>query len=170
MVILLRLAHVIFGALWVSTSILFMFFIKPAIKEIGASGKEFSESLNRKKKFSIIMGSVSLLTLISGVRIYLKVSGGLNSAWILSGPGIGFSIGAISGLAAFFIGGFVFSSIGKKLSTMRKEITDTGGNPIEHQQITISKLQNNLIHAEMLDFVFLVVSITTIATARYWIF
>jgi hypothetical protein len=41
---------------------------------------------------------------LGGVVLYLKASAGLETDWISSGPGIGFTIGAISAIVAFVMG------------------------------------------------------------------
>ena len=166
--IVLRLLHIFCSALWVSVAFLFRFFVNPALNAIGPDSQKFGQALNDRNRFSIFMGAITLLTLISGFILYYKASGGLNFAWIMTGPGIGFSIGAVAGIIAFFIGGFAMEKITIKLRAAMEEESKTEKNQNQGTESKVANLQKSLNKIETLDFIFLSMAMAAMATARYW--
>ena len=116
------------------------------------------------------MLSTSLLTVLAGGILYWYSSGGFNAAWIASGPGIGFTVGSLTALVAFFVGGLVIGPTSAKMGALGQQIGASGGSPTPEQISALQVLEKKLSRAELIDFVTLVIAMSTMATARYWIF
>lgn len=167
---LLRFTHVVAGILWAGASIFYLFFIKPSVKSIGAAGPQFMQSLTQRRKFPIFMVTTSLLTVLAGGALYWIISGGLTLAWAKTGPGLGFTIGSVAALIAFFLGTFGIGPTSGQIGALGGQIAASGQGPTPQQASTLRGLEKKLSTIENVEFVLLVISLVTMATARYWIF
>lgn len=168
--LLLRTAHVFGGVLWAGSAVLYLFFITPAVRAVGANGQVFMQRLVGKQRFPMYMNSVSLLTILSGALLYYQASGGLRPAWVTTGPGLGFTIGSVVGIAVFFYGFFMIRPRAERMAAIGAEIERAGGPPSPDQMEEMHRLEQQLGQAEIVDFVLLTISLLTMATARYWWF
>lgn len=170
LLILLRIVHIFAGALWIGAAISYLFFFKPAVKAIGPAGPQFMQNLAERRKYPVFMLSTSLLTVLAGGALYLYASGGFNPAWIKTGAGLGFTIGSLTALVAFFVGGLGIGPTSAKMGALGQQIGASGGRPTPEQINTMQVLEKKLARAELVDFVMLVIAMLTMATARYWTF
>jgi hypothetical protein len=170
LIFLLRIVHIFAGALWIGAAITYLFFIKPSVKAIGPAGPQFMQNLTNRRKYPVFMISTSLLTVLAGGFLYWFSSGGLNTAWMASGPGLGFTIGSLASLVAFLVGSFGIGPTSAQMGALGQQIGESGGRPTPEQISTLQALEKKLSRAEMIDFVMLVIAMVTMATARYWIF
>lgn len=103
LVVTLRLVHIVLGAFWAGTLIFFAMFLVPSVREAGPEGAKVMAALQRRR-FLEVMPAVALLTIISGIWLYWRLSGGLSSAWITSPGGLSLGIGGALSIVAFIIG------------------------------------------------------------------
>jgi uncharacterized membrane protein len=169
-IIILRTIHIFGGVLWVGSAVFYMFLLKPTVKSIGPAGPDFMRHLMGKQRLPIFMNTVALLTILSGIPLFLYASGGLQLSWITTGPGIGFTIGSIVGIAVFFFGFTMIKPRGERLSALGQEIALAGGPPNPGQAAELEKLDKELTQIERVDFFMLTIALFTMATARYWWF
>ncbi|QLQ04659.1 MAG: hypothetical protein HZY76_00160 [Anaerolineae bacterium] len=101
--LLLRLIHIVAGAFWVGAGVAYFLYFEPSAKA-GPARSKFMQELIGKYRYPIFMNVSSLLTILAGLGLYWASSGGLSAAWLTSGPGLGFTLGALAGLIAFGIG------------------------------------------------------------------
>ncbi len=170
LLIFLRIVHIFAGALWVGAAISYLFFLKPSVKAIGPVGPQFMQNLTQRRKYPVFMISTSLLTVLAGGILYWFSSSGFEEAWITSGPGIGFTIGSLAALVAFLVGSFVIGPTSAQMGALGQQISASGEKPTPEQISTLQALEKKLSRAELIDFLMLVISMLTMATARYWIF
>jgi hypothetical protein len=168
--LILRLIHVVAGILWGGSAIFLLFFVKPSVKAIGASGPQFMQSLVERRKAPLFMVGSSFLTVVSGGILYWFSSAGFKIAWISTGPGIGFTIGAFTGLVAFLFGNFGIGPTSEKLGKLGAQIAASGKPPSPEQVSQLQALEKRLNFSEQVDFIMMVIAMLTMATARYWIF
>lgn len=166
----LRIIHIIAGVLWAGAAISYFFFIKPTVQSLGPAGPQFMQNLVERQRYPRFMKIVSFLTIVAGGALFWNTSGGLNFAWVKTGPGLGFSIGAIASLIAYVNGIALLSPRAVKIGVLGMEISKAGGPPTNEQMSMMEKLQRELLRVEQLDFVLLVIALVTMATARYWLF
>lgn len=167
---LIRLVHVFGGVLWAGSAIFYLFFVKPSVKAIGPAGPKFIQELIEKRRYSQYMGGVSLLTGVSGLLLYWNTSGGLNLNWVKTGPGLGFTIGAVIAFAVFLLGLLVLKPRAERLGALGKEIGMAGGSPNPQQKAEFHGLEKSLAIIEWVDVSLLAVALVAMATARYWVF
>lgn len=167
---LLRFVHVVAGILWAGAAISYMFFVKPSVKSIGTAGPQFMQHLMQRRKYPLFMISTSLLTVVAGGALLWFISGGLNLGWITTGPGLGFTIGSLAALVAFLVGTFGIGPTAGQMSVLGGQIAASGNGPTAEQVNLMQVLEKRLSRVEQVDFIMLVISMLTMATARYWAF
>ena len=168
--ILLRLVHITCGILWGGAAISYLFFVKPSVQSIGVVGPQFMQNLMERRKYPIFMVSTSLLTVLSGGALFWFSSSGLNSAWLATGIGMGYTIGSVAALIAFLVGTFGIGPISAQMGALGGQIAASGKGPTPEQLSAMQMLEKRLNLAEQIDFVMLTLSMLTMATARFWIF
>ena len=167
---LLRLVHVVAGILWAGAAVSYLFFVKPSVTSIGTVGPQFMQHLMQRRKYPIFMMSTSLLTILAGGPLLWFISGGLDLTWITSGPGLGFTIGSLAAIVAFFVGGLGIGPTSEKMAGLGSQIASSGTGPLPEQVSQMQALEKKLNLAEQIDFIMLVIAMLTMATARYWAF
>jgi len=170
LLILLRLTHVVAGILWGGAAVYYLFFVKPSVKAIGPAGPQFMQNLAQRRKLPLFMIGTSLLTVMAGGILYWFSSGGFSAAWIVSGPGIGFTLGSLAALIAFLVGGLGIGPTSAKMGALGGQIATSGSGPTPEQAGAMQAMEKRLNFAEQVDFVMLVIAMLTMATARYWTF
>jgi uncharacterized membrane protein len=170
LLVILRTIHIFVGMLWVGSAIFYLFFVEPTVKSIGPSGQQFMQHLVARQRFPQYMGAVSLLTVLSGISLFWISSGGFQTGWILSGPGIAITIGSLVGISVFLLGAFLIGPTAEKLGGLASEVGHAGGPPNPTQVAELHKLDRRLTLFERADFIMLTFSLLTMVTARFWTF
>lgn len=170
LLIALRLIHVVGGAFWVSVVGFFRLFLYPALASLGVENPRFSQALNQRNRFAIFMRLITVGNILSGFVLYYLSSGGLKWSWITSGPGIGFSLGALAGIGAFVAGGIGIGRVSPLLQAASRELAAQGKDAQPELASRVKALQRSFHLYETLDFWFLVAAMLLMATARYWNF
>jgi hypothetical protein len=103
LLILMRLLHVGLGVFWVGAVLFNVIFLTPSLKDAGPDGAKVAAGL-MKRGFMQVMPIVGILNILSGLWLYWKMSGGFQSAYLHSRPGIAFGLGGLMAILAFTIG------------------------------------------------------------------
>lgn len=101
--IVLRLLHVAVGAFWVGTAVFVAIFLGPSVRAAGPAGGEVMKRL-MERRFSTIIIVAAGVTVLSGFRLYWRMSGGFDPLWIGTPMGLCYTVGGIAALIAFAIG------------------------------------------------------------------
>ena len=102
LMLVLRLIHVVGGAMWVGMMAFMVFFLTPALAEAGPESGKVMAALQRQR-IMIIMPVIALLTIASGVWLMIRTYGGPGN---LAGSrmGIALNVGATAAILSFLIG------------------------------------------------------------------
>jgi uncharacterized membrane protein len=168
LIILLRIIHIIAGVCWVGGAVVHTFFIEPSVKATAPESRKFMQYLMSRQQYGAFMGITSLLTVLAGGLLYWRSSGGFAWAWITSGPGIMFSIGAVIGIAVYLWGTLLIAPRAARLGALGAQIGAAGGPPTPEQAAELHKLDRQMSFIGRVDFVLLAIALFTMATARYW--
>ena len=103
LMIVLRFAHVVSGALWVGMFAFMTFFLMPACAEAGPDGAKVQAAL-AKRRIAVIMPLIALITLVSGMWLFQRLSGGAAGAFLKTPVGLAFGLGGLAALLAFLVG------------------------------------------------------------------
>ncbi|HLF74431.1 MAG TPA: hypothetical protein VI524_08805 [Anaerolineales bacterium] len=99
LLIILRIVHIVAGILWAGGAAAYYLFLEPTAKATAPESQKFMDYLMARKRFSIFLNAMSLLTILAGGALYYRIAS-VNWEWIATGTGIGFTIGALAGISA----------------------------------------------------------------------
>ena len=160
--VVLRLAHIGAGAFWVGSGLMLVLVILPALRR---SGAEAGQRLPMAQ-ISQAMAISSLITTIAGVILYILVSG-FAGPWMASPMGIGLSIGAVAGLAAFLVGLLSTGPTSSRMGELGARLQAAGGPPAPEQLAEMRQLQAKLNTSSMWSVILSTLSLAFMAVARY---
>jgi hypothetical protein len=100
--VILRFLHVVLGAYWAGVIIFTALYLEPSVRAAGPAGGQVMVSSWRADL--TVLPVVALVTILSGVDLLRRVSGGFDPAFLGSRMGIALSIGALAAIVAFIIG------------------------------------------------------------------
>jgi hypothetical protein len=107
------------------------------------------------------------LTLLSGIALYWRASGGFSNAWPGSGPGITFGLGGVFALLAATLGLTVAMPAARRLGALGGAIAKAGAPPSAEQMAEMQRLQGRMSTAGALGAALLVLATAAMAVARY---
>ena len=169
-ILILRTIHIVAGTLWVGSAVFYLLFVEPSAKSLGPSAPKFMQTLIERRRYPLFMNVVASLTIIAGGLLYWPLSGGLNSSWITSGPGLGLTVGALVALVVYGIGFFMIRPRADHMGRLGREIAANGGPPTPEQVAELAKIEAELTSIGRVDALLLIVALVFMASARYWIF
>jgi hypothetical protein len=103
LVIVLRLVHVVSGALWVGMLAFSVFYLMPAIQEVGPDGGKVMAAI-QKRGLMTVMPLLALGALISGFWLYIRAGAGMPAEFGRSPVGMAFGLGGLAALVAWLLG------------------------------------------------------------------
>ena len=163
---LLRIIHIGAGVFWVGGALMMAFFIKPTIDATGDAGRKFLEYLMNTKKISARISAAAGSSVLAGAILYWIDSQGLTSAWMKSGAGTGFTIGAVFALLGFAFGILV----GRANKSMVQLSTQMQGKPSPEQLSQMQSMQKRQGTFTTLSNIGLILAVVFMAIARYFQF
>ena len=166
LVIALRIIHIVAGTIWVGGTLIMTFFIGPTIGATAEAGQKFVAHLMNNLKFSNRMSAAAGLTILAGFILYWIDSNGFTSAWMSSGAGRGFGIGA-----GFALIGFVFGLlIGRTTNAMAQLGAQFRGKPSPEQLSQMQSIRKQQATYSNISATALILAVIFMAIARYLIF
>ena len=131
--LIMRLVHIVAGAVWVGTAIMMSWKILPASNDAGPAGGQYMGMLMNKRKLPLAMMSMALLVFITGTRLFMIRSGGAWGEYMATPVGRGLTAGALLALMGFSVGMLVNVPTSKKMGALGAQIAAAGGPPSEEQ-------------------------------------
>ncbi len=166
LMLVLRIFHIAGAMVWGGGALIMEFFIGRTILATGESGQKFAQHLMNKVRMHRFMTAAALSTVLAGVVLYWIDSNGFSSAWVRSGTGIGFGVGAVFGLVAF-VSGAIFGASNAKLAAVGAQIQE---KPTNEQLSQIQAIQKRIKTASPIHVFSMIVAMLLMATARYLTF
>jgi uncharacterized membrane protein len=168
--LILRLVHVIASVCWAGGAFVFFLFIEPTAKALAPAGPQFVQHMVTKRRYSIFMAISSTLTVLSGALLIWQYASGNWLSYVKSGPGLGFTLGAVAGAVVYLIGMFGVKPRAERMAKIGQEIQAAGGPPTPAQGAELKKLDREMSSLGLADFLLVALSLALMATARYWVF
>lgn len=166
-IVVLRLVHFMAGTFWVGAGLLMAFFVARTARILGAEARGFMQTFASHSHYEQAMAVSSLLTTLSGVLLYVPLSGGFSSAWVLSTPGLVLSIGAAAGILAFLIGLTVIGPTGARIEKLGHAMSLRQGPPSADEGRQMQQLQLTADNARKVALLLMVIAVAGMASARY---
>jgi uncharacterized membrane protein len=162
---LLRVVHIVGGVFWVGGTLIMTFFIGPTVGAIGDAGQKFVGHLMNSLKFSNRMSIAAGSTILAGFLLYWIDSQGFTSAWMSSGAGRGFGIGAVFGLIGFIFG----IMIGRTTKAMAQLGAQMQGKPSPEQIAQMGDIRKKQATYSIVAATTLVLATLFMSIARYFV-
>jgi len=171
--IVLRFFHIVGGALWVGSAFLFVAVIGPSAAEVGPSAGPLLHVAVKKRKVATQITIFGASTVIAGWLMWLKNLKDYDwnvSNWVFHSGGFGLAItlGGIMATIAFYEGYFHVGRGVEELVDLGSEIAEAGGPPPPEKLAKMRSIQDSLKKHGQVDIVLLLLTVTLMATARYW--
>ena len=164
--VVLRLIHIIGGIFWVGAGLLMNFFIGPTLRATGDAGKQFAGHFMTRTRVVAVMNISVYGSVLAGLWLYGIDSHWLQSAWMKSSSGIGFTIGALFGLVGF-ITGIMNGSNNRKMAALGSQIQ---GKPTPEQAAQLGAIQKQQAWVVPVNSWTLLLAALFMAISRYLVF
>ncbi|MCE9646771.1 MAG: hypothetical protein K8S20_12295 [Chloroflexi bacterium] len=162
----LRVIHIFAGIFWVGGTLIMTFFVGPTIGATAEAGQKFAGHLMSRMKYSQRMAAAAGLTLLAGAILFWIDSDGFTSAWLSSGAGKGFSIGAGFAIIGFGTG----IMIGRTIKAMGQLGAQFQGKPTPEQAAQMQALAKKQTQYTNITAAVLIFAVLFMAIARYLVF
>ncbi len=164
---LFRLIHIVCGALWVGAAAFVAFFLMPTVRALGPGGGPVMQELAQVRKLPVYMMAMAILTVLSGVGLYWRDSGGFKGPWMHSGSGAVFGFGGLLAILVVVIGMTVISPSTRRMGELAASMRGAGGGPSPEQGAEMQALQARMTRFTRIVAVLLLVATAAMAVARY---
>lgn len=168
--IVLRIVHIVGGTAWLGGAIIYGMFVEPTVKATAPGSQQFMQYFIVRRHYPTYMTVSSLATILSGALLLWQGSDGLDPNWVTSGPGVILTLGSVLGIIALCMGLFIMSPTAKRMMGLGQAMQAAGGPPLPEQMSELHQLESKLSQVGKTEFVLMLVSLLTMATARYWLF
>ena len=165
--ILLRFIHIVSAIFWSGSIMYLALFIVPTVKALGPDGGKFMQQLSITNKMPTVMTLAGTLTVVGGILLMERMSGGFQSEWFGTPHGIVISIGAAFALIAFFLGLYVNKPTVERIAKIGKAAAEKGGPPSPEQIAELQKLRARLFSAINYTALLVLGAATAMSIARY---
>ena len=162
-----RLVHIVVGVFWVGAVLFVAFLLAPSLRAAGPAGGAVMQQLVGVRGMPRWLMGAAILTLLSGLGLYWRDSGGFQSAWLASGPGKAFGLGGALGFAAAIVGMAVSSPTARRLGELAARIQAAGRPPTPEEQASLAALQGRIGRAGMATSLLVLGATIMMAIARY---
>jgi ribose/xylose/arabinose/galactoside ABC-type transport system permease subunit len=167
MMLALRIIHILTGVFWGGTAWFTASFLLPAVTAAGPAAGPVMRQLVAVRRFPVFVASSAGLTVLSGLGMYWhnnRISAG---SFAKSTAGMTYGVGAVFAIVTLLIGMTLITPAAKKLTQLGATIAASGGPPSPEQATTVAALQNKMKIGSRVVAAFLLVTIVSMAIARY---
>ena len=161
-----RVIHVLAGVLWVGSMFFLAVFLGPALGDIGPDGASVMGAL-AKRKWMVFTPIVAILSVLSGLYLYWRVSAGFNSAYMGSGPGMTYGTGAAAAIIAFLIGVSITRPAMAKAMELSQRMANADASERQSIATQIGTYRVRGANSGKLVVVLLLIAATAMAVGRY---
>jgi putative copper export protein len=164
--VILRIVHILAGAFWVGAVLVTFYFLQPTARDVGPAAGPFMAHLAGKKRLLDVVLAAAALTILAGLLMYWRVTGGLDPDVIGTAYGISLTVGGLCAIAAVSLGASIVRPSTMQALGIAQEAAAAGG-PTPEQSAQIQALQARARATLRWIVPLLIVAVVTMASARY---
>jgi hypothetical protein len=164
--IVLRLIHIFAGVFWAGTSFFNLAFLSNTVNATGDEGRKVFQHLVFNTRFAVTMLTLALLTFLSGLLMYWRLSG-FRPGYLTTGYGLILTLGGIAGLLALGTGYGMQYRVIQKMKALRAEIEASGGPPSSDQMAQMQSLAQSAATGARVTTALLVLALIGMSVAQY---
>ena len=113
MFLALRVVHVLCAATWIGSTAFMALMLVPAIEGAGPSGGQVMARLDGRG-YHAYMAALSFTTVVSGLYLIWRFTGGFDAEVVLTHASIAFGVGGTAGIVALVVGAVVVGRNAKR--------------------------------------------------------
>lgn len=162
-----RFVHVVAGVAWAGSLIFLAWFFLPAARATGPASAALVQQLMRVQRLPTHLMILMILTILSGLSLFYLDIVAFGPAWVHTGPGRTFSLGAGIAILSALLGMIVNVPTSKKIGALGASIQASGAPPSAEQAAELGRLQNRLYRATQVVAVLILLAVTCMGVARY---
>jgi len=163
----LRIIHIVCGVFWAGTIFFMTFYILPAVERSGPDGGKIMQSITSTNKFAVVVPVMALLTILSGLMLIWKASGGFTPFWFTTNYGLTLTIGGAFAIIAFIHGMVVNKPRVTRMEKIAKELALRGGPPTEQERNEMMSIRVTVFRTTRWLACWLGITVVAMAVARY---
>ena len=164
--ILLRLVHVVLGAVWVGMAVFSTFWLSPAFQEAAPDGAKVMAALQRRGMMTV-MPILALGTLLSGIWLYWRASAGFQAEYVTSRMGLTFGLGGTAAILAYGIGMVVMRPWMMRSMALAQTLSSATPAEREQRMAEIQRLRARGAAASRWVALLLIAAVAAMAVGRY---
>lgn len=167
LMLVVRLIHIGLGVFWAGTIFFFVIFLEPSVREAGPDGAKVMRGLF-KRHYLNVMPVVAAFTILSGLVLYWRLSGGMNATWMASGYGSSLTVGGVAAVVAFVIGLVGMRRAALRTMALGAELQRAAEGPAREELLAQIEAQRNRARTSAHWVAgFLAIAVIAMAVARY---
>jgi hypothetical protein len=167
--LVLRLFHIVAGALWFGSAFLFTGFVGPAAAETAPASGVVMSAVVKKRRVAEVIKWLAITTVIAGWAMWFKFAGDAGfTEWATSTYGLVLGIGGVLATVAAYTGITGIGNNVEKLVSIGDEVAASGGPPTPEQGAEMARLGAEIKKHGQIDIVLLFLAVAAMATAQYW--
>ncbi|MGE5243080.1 MAG: hypothetical protein ACM3SQ_02495 [Betaproteobacteria bacterium] len=124
----LRVLHVLFAATWIGSTVFVSLLLGPAADHAGPSGGQVMAAIDRRGLHTY-MAILAGTTVLTGVYLIWRFSGGFDSGVIATHAGIAFGTGGVAGVLALIVGASVVGRSARQTVDILRQATAMPDGP-----------------------------------------
>jgi uncharacterized membrane protein len=167
MIHLLRVVHIVFGALWVGGVFFMAFFLLPSARAAGPASGPMMGQLTQVRQFPRWLLYFGTFSIVAGFWMYWLDSAGANPDWMKSKTAMIYGTGAIFALLAFFMGMMVNAPLARRVGELGARLAAAGGPPSDADKAQMAAMQAKLGTLANITAGLLITCTVCMAVARY---
>lgn len=164
--LLARVLHVALGVFWAGTLIFNAAFLLPSMRDAGPDGAKVGAGL-MKRRFLDIMPVVALVTILSGLYLYWRVSSGFNAQYMGSPVGMTYGLGAVISVVALALGVGIMRPAMLRAAALSQGAAVAAPEEREHAMATAQELRARAGRTGVVVAWLLAAATLSMALARY---
>jgi hypothetical protein len=165
--LLMRTVHVVAGVYWAGAIFYFVTLLGPSIRDAGPEGGKVMQALIRRRQLEILP-VVAVLTVISGLWLLWKVSGGFQRAWFAAPIAHTLSLGMVTSIVALIVGLSVMRPAALKVGPAMQAAMQAPEGPERDARLAEARaIQARVGGAGKVVAALLLVAVVTMAVARF---
>lgn len=166
-ILVLRLIHVLGGIFWVGSLLFVGLFLMPTLAGIGPAAGPVMAGM-RERRLMVVMPTVALLTILSGLRLLWIASGGFAAAYFTTPRGGTFAASGAAAIVAFSIGMAFLRPAQQRMGAVGATLAQGPDEAARGELVAeMGRLQRRTATLNRIIIVLLVLAAAGMAVARY---
>ena len=166
LLLIARLLHIVLGAFWFGAVMFNTLFLGPALQDIGPDAAKVGAAMVRHKVM-VFMPIAAMLTILSGLWLYWRMSGGFTPSYMGSLQGRTLGFGAVTAVAAIILGFTMVKPGMEKAAALGQRAAQATGSERDALVAQSQALRARAGTASNWVAGLITVTIVTMAVARY---